>query len=288
MYICAEFEIAGEIMSKPRILYVSQEIMPYLPESEMAKMGRFLPQKIQEKGKEIRTFMPRYGLINERRHQLHEVIRLSGMNLVVDDVDHPLIIKVASIQPARMQVYFIDNEELFHRKAYLEDEDGKAFEDNDQRSIFFIRGVMETVKKLGWAPDIIHCSGFMTALLPTYLKQMYANDPIFANSKIVYSVFDEQPNGDLPTDIRRKVMFDGIDEENLSIIDESTYQNIHKLAAADADAVVMGSKEVNEDLKSYVDTLDKPVLEYQDEENYVDAYSDFYDQILSDNKVLAD
>lgn len=175
------------IMAKKRVLFISSEIMPYLPESEMSHIGRYLPQGIQEKGKEIRTFMPRFGCINERRNQLHEVIRLSGMNLIINDTDHPLIIKVASIQSARMQVYFIDNEDYFQRKHIITDEKGQFFEDNDERAIFFARGVFETVKKLRWAPDLIYCQGWFTSLVPLYLKKEYADDPIFAHSKVVFS-----------------------------------------------------------------------------------------------------
>jgi len=147
---------------KARVLFVSQEVTPYLDETPMGLIGRHLPQGIQERGKEIRLFMPKYGCINERRNQLHEVIRLSGMNLIIDDTDHPLIIKVASIQSARMQVYFIDNQEYFERKYTLVDKKGVHFADNDERSIFFCRGVIETVKKLGWAPDVVHLHGWFT------------------------------------------------------------------------------------------------------------------------------
>ena len=164
-------------MEKIKVLFVNQEITPYLKESHMGKVGRFLPQGIQERGKEIRTFMPRYGNINERRNQLHEVIRLSGMNLIIDDTDHPLIIKVASIQSARMQIYFIDNEDYFQRKATFTDKDGGFFEDNDERAIFYSRGVLETVKKLGWSPDIVHCHGWMTSLIPLYIKRAFRENP---------------------------------------------------------------------------------------------------------------
>ncbi len=172
--------------NKSKILFVSQEITPYLKETKMGKIGRYLPQGIQESGKEMRTFMPRFGLINERRNQLHEVIRLSGMNLIIDDTDHPLIIKVASIQTARMQVYFIDNEDYFQRKAMIRDPKTEAFyEDNDERTVFFSRGVLETVKKLGWAPDVIHCNGWMSALVALYVKTAYKDNPLFAKSKVV-------------------------------------------------------------------------------------------------------
>jgi starch synthase len=179
-------------MEKTKILFVSQEIMPYLPETKMSKIGRNLPQGIQEKGREIRTFMPKYGCINERRNQLHEVIRLSGMNLIIDDTDHPLLIKVASIQSARMQVYFIDNEDFFQRKQTLTDTDGNHFKDNDERAIFFARGVLETVKKLRWSPDIVHCQGWITSLVPLYLKRAFNEDPLYANSKVIYSVYDDE------------------------------------------------------------------------------------------------
>ena len=165
-------------MSTTRVLYIAQEITPYLPEGEISCICRNLPQAIQEKGKEIRTFMPRFGCVNERRNQLHEVIRLSGMNLIIDDTDHPLIIKVASIQSARMQVYFIDNDDFFQRRYTIADENGE-FEDNEDRSIFFVRGVLETVKKLRWTPDIIHCHGWMTALTPLYIKKTFSQDPFF-------------------------------------------------------------------------------------------------------------
>jgi len=172
------------MMESKKVLFVSQEITPYLPETELSLIGRTLPQAIQETGKEIRTFMPKYGSINERRNQLHEVIRLSGMNLIIDDTDHPLIIKVASIQAARMQVYFIDNEDYFNRKQAVIDSKGKFFEDNDERMIFFARGVLETVRKLRWSPDLVHCHGWFTSLVPLYLKNAYREDPLFADSKV--------------------------------------------------------------------------------------------------------
>ena len=178
-------------MEKKKILFISQEISPFLPKSEISTAARNLAQGIQEAGKEIRVFMPRFGVINERRHQLHEVIRLSGMNMIIDDTDHPLIIKVASIQPARMQVYFIDNEDYFKRKATLTDEDGKLFSDNDERAIFFAKGVIETVKKLNWAPDIIHVHGWMASLLPLYIKEYYSDEPLFSESKIITSVYNK-------------------------------------------------------------------------------------------------
>jgi starch synthase len=197
---------------KPRVLFVSQEVTPYLDETPMGLIGRHLPQGIQERGKEIRLFMPKYGSINERRNQLHEVIRLSGMNLIIDDTDHPLIIKVASIQAARMQVYFIDNQEYFERKHTLTDKKGAHFADNDERSIFFCRGVIETVKKLGWAPDVVHLHGWMTGMMALYLKKSFKDNPLFAETKIIYSVYDDEFPDALHKDFAKKVMFEGIEK----------------------------------------------------------------------------
>src|SRR5258708_12675686 len=177
-------------MKKAKVLFISQEIMPFLEVSEIAKVGRYLPQGIQERGKEIRTFMPRFGVINERGKQLDEVMRLWGMNLIIGENEHPLIIKVASIQNARMQVYFIDNEEYFQRKFVFRDGKKKFYKDNEDRAIFFCRGVLETVKKLGWAPDIVHCHGWMTSLIPLYIKTIYKDHPLFRNSRVVYSLYN--------------------------------------------------------------------------------------------------
>ncbi|MBL4623685.1 MAG: glycogen/starch synthase [Flavobacteriales bacterium] len=275
-------------MKKARILYITQEITPHLPETPLSKIGRYLPQGIQEEGKEIRTFMPKYGCINERRHQLHEVIRLSGMNLIIDDTDHPLIIKVASIQPARMQVYFIDNEEYFKRKAVFVDEAGKQFKDNDERAIFFCRGVLETVRKLGWAPDIIHCHGWMTGLVPMYLKKSFDTDPIYADTKVVYSVYNDESKGSLNKGFAKKSLFDGVSAKDLSIVDTPTHNNLQKLGVQYADAIIMGEETINEDLNTYITSLDKPILECQPEETYISGYSEFYDEILEGAEVLVE
>ncbi len=268
-------------MESKKVLFISQEITPYLGETKLSKIGRYLPQGIQDKGKEIRTFMPRYGSINERRNQLHEVIRLSGMNLIIDDTDHPLIIKVASIQSARMQVYFIDNEDYFQRKHTVADAGGKEFEDNDERALFFARGVIETVKKLRWAPDIVHCHGWMAALVPVYLRNIYNDDPLFHNYKIVYSVY----NNDFKTPFRPtfadKLRFDGIDGESLKLVKTPDFVNVSKLAIKYSDAVIVGSEEINSELQKHIRSINKPVLEFQDESKYIDAYNDFYDTLLS-------
>jgi len=263
-----------------KVLFVSQEITPYLNESEISRISRYLPQGIQEKGKEIRTFMPRYGSINERRNQLHEVIRLSGMNLIIDDTDHPLIIKVASIQAARMQVYFIDNEDYFHRKHIVRDSKGNEFEDNDERAIFFARGVIETVKKLRWMPDIVHCHGWISSLVPVYLKQVYNDDPIFSDARIIYSIYNndfKKPFRDTFTD---KLAADGIRRDVIPDGASADYFNITKLAIDYSDGIIIGSREINNEVGNYLKSLDKPLLNFKEEDEYVDAYNDFYDKLL--------
>ncbi|MGD9977116.1 MAG: glycogen/starch synthase [Bacteroidales bacterium] len=268
-------------MKSTKVLFISQEITPYLPESEISKIGRYLPQGIQERGKEIRTFMPRFGCVNERRNQLHEVIRLSGMNLVIDDTDHPLIIKVASIQSARMQVYFIDNDDYFQRKFILTNENNESFADNDERSIFFSKGVLETVKKLRWSPDIIHCHGWLTAFAPIMIKKAYADDPLFAKSKIIYSVYDDAFGTSLDTNVRKKIIMDGISKKDVEILKDPSYINISKLAINYSDGIILGSDVINEELMAYITSLKKTTLNYQDEEKYIDAYNDFYDTVLN-------
>jgi len=269
-------------MENTKVLYISQEITPYLKETEMSVIGRYLPQGIQERRKEIRTFMPKFGCINERRNQLHEVIRLSGMNLIINDTDHPLIIKVASIQSARMQVYFIDNEDYFNRKYVDKDEHGEEFSDNDERLIFFARGVLETVKKLRWAPDIVHCLGWMTGLVPLYLKKAYNDDPLFANSKVIYSVYNKEFKKPFESSFRKKLWMEGISNEDVELLKPPSSLNISKLAVTMSDAVIMGSKTINRELGQFIKSSKKPLLDFQTEEEYMDAYSQFYDTILSE------
>jgi|TARA_B110000495_G_C23039030_1_gene621924 starch synthase len=275
-------------MQKTRVLYITQEIVPFLPESEVSSTVRTLAQGVHERDKEIRIFMPRFGVINERRHQLHEVIRLSGMNLIVNDVDHPLIIKVASVPQARMQVYFIDNEEFFKRKRTYTNEDEKFFKDNDERAIFFCRGVIETVKKLGWTPDIVHCHGWMTGFLPLYLKKMYADDPHFSNAKIIYTPYADEFSGNLDSKLIEKLNFDKIANEDVEFLKTPNALNLNKTGAQWADAISIGSETINSELSSYIKDSGKPVLDYQTEETLVDSHQDFYEKVLSENGVLAD
>ena len=267
-----------------KVLFVNSEIFPYLPESDIAVVGRYLPQGIQEKGYEIRSFMPRYGCVNERRNQLHEVIRLSGMNIVVGAVDRQLIIKVASISSARMQVYFIDNEDYFHRKAVDRDAAGKFFADNDERAMFFARGVLETVKKLRWKPDLVHCQGWISYLMPLYLKKVYNQDPIFADSKVVLSLYDDLDNLKFAEDMASRVAIDRIDPADVSEIAHPSGINLAKLAVRYSDGVIKAASGINAEIDKYVSkqklpTLESPAISTEDT-SYIDAYASFYDQIL--------
>ena len=263
-------------MNGKKILFVSSELVPYLPENEVSLMSYETPKMVNSNGGQIRIFMPKFGNINERRHQLHEVIRLSGMNLVINDVDMPLIIKVASIPRERIQVYFIDNDEYFKRKATFSDEDGNLFPDNDERAIFFAKGVVETVKKLNWSPDIIHVHGWMASLVPLYLKQYYADEPLFADSKIVTSVYQKGFSQELDAGISKKIAFDGISEEHIKPLSTPNYNNLLKVAVDFSDAIILASEEVPEDLQEYITNLQKPVLPYVSVQEFEEAYTNFY------------
>ena len=269
-------------MSTKKILFIAQEITPYLPESTISTTCRYLPQAIQEKGREIRTFMPRFGNINERRNQLHEVIRLSGMNLIIDDMDHPLIIKVASIQAARMQIYFIDNEDFFKRKATVADDNGNEFEDNGDRSIFYVRGVLETVKKLRWIPDIIHCHGWMTALTPLYIKTAYADDPCFKNSKVVYSLYNDDFQKPFSQNFHSNLKFDNISDKHMEGVKGKTvdFETLTKLAVDYSDGIIQIENDTNSNVLDYVAKLAKKYLLCQgDLKSSVDAINNFYDNL---------
>ena len=264
-----------------KILYVCQEISPYLPETESARLCRALTQAMQERGNEIRTFMPRYGCINERRHQLHEVIRLSGMNLIIDDNDHQLIIKVASIPAARVQIYFIDNDDYFSRKAVLTDPDGNYFPDNDERAIFFARGVLETVKKLRWTPSIVHCHGWFAGIVPVYLKKVFADDPIFRDVKIVVSLYGDAFPETLDRQFKEKIAGEGVKDKNIDLLDLPSYENLCRFVIHYADGVVAASEDVDPKVLEWARNSGKPVLEYQkpDAEDFFDNYNRFYEAI---------
>ena len=270
-----------------RVLFVNSEIEPYLPESRIARIGRYLPQGIQERRKEVRPFMPRYGCINERKNQLHEVIRLSGMNIIIDDVDRPLVIKVASIAAARLQVYFIDNEDYFRRKQTYADASGKFFEDNGERAIFFARGVLETVKKQRWAPDIIHCHGWMSHVLPLYLKKAYKDDPIFSQSKVVLSLYGDTPKEEhFSPELAHRILFGTVAPKDVAILGDAPDGTVlAKLAERYSDGIILGDGEVDPELVRYGEQeLGLPVLPFneaaQENGRYIDEYNEFYDQLL--------
>jgi starch synthase len=247
-------------MKNRKILYVSSEVVPYLPENEISSMSFEIPKMVNKQGGQIRIFMPKYGNINERRHQLHEVIRLSGLNLVVNDLDMPLIIKVASIPKERIQVYFIDNEEYFNRKATFKDSSDKLFDDNDERCIFFAKGVLETIKRLNWSPDIIHVHGWMSALLPIYLKEIFKNEPIFQKSKIVTSLYANEFEKNLNKDMINKVLFDEIDQKSISDLKDPTYENLMRIAIDYSDGIIIGSENVSSKTIEYLKSYKNPIL----------------------------
>ncbi|MFV5690946.1 glycogen/starch synthase [Flavobacterium sp. LT1R49] len=263
-------------MKDKRILYVSSEVVPYLAENEVSLMSYDVPKMINDQGGQIRIFMPRYGNINERRHQLHEVIRLSGMNLVVNDLDMPLIIKVASIPKERIQVYFIDNDEYFKRKATFADEEGVMYPDNDERAIFFAKGVVETVKKLNWVPDIIHVHGWMAAMLPIYLKHFYKNEALFSETKIVTSVYSQSFEGTLDVEMINKVKFDGIPTEAIADLEIPDYENIIKATVIHSDAVIIASENLSSSLTKFIESSGKPFLPFVPKDKFAEAYTNFY------------
>ena len=273
-------------MKASKVLFITQEITPYVAETEVSTFGRKVPQAIQETGREIRTFMPKWGNVNERRNQLHEVIRLSGMNLIIDDTDHPLIIKVASIPSARMQVYFIDNDDYFQHRLLAKDESGEEYDDNDERAVFYARGVLETVKKLRWYPGIIHCQGWASAIVPLYVKKAYNEDPSFRDAKVVFSLFDDKLEKPLQADIINKLMLKGIDRSEVESIlpADANYDDLMKLAISYSDGVIQSSPNVNPELLEYARSKNIPVLEYHPFETFAEACNKFYSEICPEEQ----
>jgi len=263
-------------MKDKRILTISSEITPYRPETDLSFFSFESARLAHHNNIQTRIFMPRFGIVNERRHQLHEVIRLSGVNLIIDDIDVPLIIKVASVPGERMQVYFIDNDEYFKRKFLFHDKNEKLFKDNDERLIFFTKGVIRTVKKLNWAPDIIHLHGWMAALVPLYLKKYFKDDPIFKESKIVTSLYNDSFEGVLSEKLVKKIKFDEIKDKDLELISESTFLNLQKLSVLHSDSVIFGSEELSDEIKEYAKKQKKIAVEYQSKEDFKKVYTDFY------------
>jgi len=263
-------------MKNKKVLIISSEVTPYLPQTNQALNSYQIPKSVNDNGGQTRIFMPKYGLINERRHQLHEVIRLSGMNLVIDDEDMPLIIKVASIPKEMMQVYFIDNDEYFKRRGTLKDEKDKLFKDNDARMIFFTKGVIETVKKLNWSPDIIHLHGWFTSLFPLYLKTYYKDDPLFAGSKIVTSVYSKDFDGVVSKTIHKKVCFDKIPSEEIQLLKTANYENLIQLSINHSDGVVVADDGALNKIEKLVESKNLPVMDFdqtKEEKAFVSYYS---------------
>ena len=262
-----------------KILFINQEITPYVPDSDLSLMGKALPQAMLENGHEIRTFMPKWGNINERRGQLHEVIRLSGMNLIIDDKDHPLIIKVASIAQTRIQVYFIDNDDYFAKRQMTIDENGVDYADNGERAIFFARGVLETVKKLRWVPDIIHVQGWMGAVIPLYIKTAYHDEPSFASTKVVTSLFSKSLNSNLDDNFKKSIEFRDAKASLLKKYNNQfDFEELSKLAIDYSDGVIAGCNNVDKKLLKYAADNNIPTLSYPGED-FQNAYEEFYDKI---------
>lgn len=270
-------------MKEPnRILFVSQEIYPYLAEETPIRlMNRRLPELFQSHGYETRTFMPKFGEINERRNQLHEVIRLSGMNLIINDTDHPLLIKVASIQSARLQIYFIDNDDFFHRRKGISDENGVEYTDNDERCIFYGRSVLETVRKLRWTPNIIVCSGWISALVPLYMKKAYSDTPFFANTKVVLSLDDNEYKTPFSTKFVEKLLIEGIRQTDVRGIAGFPvgYEELMRLAIDNSDAIILAQPHINQRLLNYAETSRKPIFNFL--ENDEQKYLDFCNNLLT-------
>ncbi|MBE8713705.1 glycogen/starch synthase [Sphingobacterium hungaricum] len=269
-------------MAKTKILFITHEMSPFLEISKISDITRQLPQAMQEKGFEIRILMPRFGNINERRNRLHEVIRLSGMNIVVDNNDNPLIIKVASLPAARMQVYFLDNEEYFQRKKIFKDEHGGFFKDNNERSLFFCKGALETVKKLGWSPDVVHCHGWFSAMVPAYLKTVYHDDPTFKDAKVIYSLykedFDATGLGQKYADMAAQA---DIDASKLVHYGDASYDNLYKGALSFTDVVVKADGDISPELQKYIDDNDIRTFEPKSDDDY-EAYAELFDEFVSE------
>jgi starch synthase len=269
-------------MSKLRILYVASEIQPFLQTSAVSDFVRKLPQAMQERGMEIRILVPRFGLINERKNRLHEVVRLSGINIAVGDEEKPLVIKVASIPNAKLQVYFIDNEDYFHRKSVFHDKEDNFYEDNDERAIFFCKGVLETVKKLGWAPDIVHCNDWVTSLIPLYLKTTYKNDPIFQNTKSVFTIYNNVFAHQFDNNLLDKVKMMDIDDSMLESLKTADFAGFIKTGAQYADAVISAEEDVNDGLNQLLGEIEKEktVSTIEKDDNFLDSYYNLYNELV--------
>ena len=269
-------------MAKLRILYVASEINPFLQTSEVADFVRKLPQAMQERGMEIRILVPRFGLINERKNRLHEVVRLSGINIAVGEEEKPLVIKVASIPNAKLQVYFIDNEDYFHRKSVFFDKEDNFYEDNDERAIFFCKGVIETVKKLGWAPDIVHCNDWMTSLIPMYLKTTYKNDPIFQNAKTVFTVYNNKFNHKFDNDLIEKVKMIDIEDSMLNNLKSADFDGFIKVGMEYSDVVINAEEKFSKNFDNLITQIDnnKKADTIEKNDDFLEEYYNLYNELV--------
>ncbi len=273
-------EKSKSMANNNRILLINQEIAPYLSGPE-ADFGKQLAQGLQQRGFEVRTFMPKFGSVNERRNQLHEVIRLSGVNIIIDDNDHPLIIKVASLQPSRIQVYFIDNDDFFLKEDTDTDAAGRNRADNDERIIFFGRGTLETAKKLRWEPKVINVAGWFSALVPLYLKRIYADDPSFKGAKVVYTITPSKLETPLDERFLTKLKADGISSRDLKKYTEFTPDTdlLHRMAIDFSHAVIVQDPDVSPELMEYIQESGKPFITSEALESGIDAYNEFFKQL---------
>ena len=271
-------------LDKKRVLIVANELSPYLELTDFAHILNKLAIKTFDAGIEIRVIMPRFGTINERRHKLHEVVRLSGINVIIDKDDYPLIIKVASLPNARLQVYFMDNEDYFKRKFEFRDDKENFYDDNADRMIFFAKSALETVKKFGWPPHVIHCHGWMSALVPAYLKTIYKDDPTFKNSKVVYSVYDDHFQNSLNADFAKKAIMNGMNAEHTQMYSEATNTALNLGAISYSDAVVYASENINEEVLKFVKKGNKPTLEFNSTSDYENYYN-LYEEIVSEELI---
>jgi len=255
---------------------------PYNIATEIATIANQLPVKVQQQGMEVRVLMPRFGTINERRHRLHEVVRLSGMNIIIDDDDNPLIIKVASLPGARLQVYYLDNEDYFKRKHVFEDETGKFYDDNHERMVFFCKGVMETVKKFGWPPDIIHCFGWMSSLIPLYLRTAYKKEPVFGNAKMIYSIAENTFGGTLDKMFQRKALInkDAVKESEFAPYKKGNNSALLIGAATYSDAIILDSKKADTSVKNAIKKMQKKKMLEHNSETYLTSYLEFYQSLM--------
>ncbi|MBU6158541.1 MAG: glycogen/starch synthase [Bacteroidetes bacterium] len=268
--------------TKKRILFIASEISPYLEETDFASVINQLAIKANDSGFEVRCIMPRFGVINERRHRLHEVVRLSGINVSLDNDDYPIQIKVASLPNARLQVYFLDNEDFFKRKFVFHDDQDQWFDDNALRTIFFCKGALETVKKFGWPPDIIHCSGWMTGLIPMYLKTAYKKEPVFSNCKLIYTIgqntFKEKMGASF---VKLANIHANINEKDLAPFKDGTNAAMFRGGAGFADVITFGAEKIDKKLmEEFAKVKGKKVLPFRPESD-LSEYIQLYQELSS-------